>query len=426
MHAEIIDQTPHLVSSVSFVDIDIESKYATSVAIHFWLSTVESLIPVEVVFSADSVDLYRTPILDGTPVDERWQFTVYTRISRFIVPINGTFRVDIHLVASDGGTSSLHIANVHLGNWSGAPHLPSRYMPILLLSQGRTGSTAVMSALSKHPHIAVPGQYPFEFRQASYLVHALNVLTAPAKHESSFSPDSFETASPERVGYNPYLHRTLASTHLGGATLRWQDSKWPSSLAAFIVKSIDDYVDTFAGGREGGKLFFAEKVNFSTLQNVYSHLYGTALRIILIRDFRDVYISARDFNRARGRLSFGRELFASDLDWLRSMAHGAKTVAQHCASLPPGGAILRYEDLITDPRRAVSRMFKALGLHCSDPLLDVVLSALQDDTGRPGTHATSDSAALSVGRWRTELTDEEKDVAEEALGESLSALGYDL
>lgn len=183
------------------------------------------------------------------------------------------------------------------------PSLPtpisSSLAPICLTCMGRTGSTALMRILNMHPEIVVAGDYPFETKYAETAVRGALVELKVLLSEGVAC-----------IGLKAPYGRLYAETrgHIFRAAL--------SAIDLF-------YECTVQAQKKGDVKYFAEKCLPSFLPDITRDLYGSkAKEIILIRDPRDIFCSAKSFNRRRGYLSFGAENVHSDADLFRHFRYG--------------------------------------------------------------------------------------------------------
>jgi len=155
--------------------------------------------------------------------------------------------------------------------------------------------------------------------------------------------------------------------------------------------------------------------------------YPEAVAVHVIRDGRDVvtsllergWLSAARTGSDDARLAFGaharfwvepgREAEFEQVSDARRAAWAWRRYVTAAGALPDRTVVLRYEQLVADPRGAAEPVAEQLGV-----AVDLVADAFS------GVHDRS------AGRWRDDLTREQvRDVESEA-GEALVALGYEL
>ena len=149
--------------------------------------------------------------------------------------------------------------------------------------------------------------------------------------------------------------------------------------------------------------------------------------IVLVRDFRDVACSMLAYSRKNGvAADSARSDGASIEDTIRWLSHhGASGLVDYVERRGARAHVLRYEDLITRPERRADRGARVhrRGRAAADrrPMLE----RLAAERERRDSHATTDSAQQSLGRWRRELDADQQALAEHLFRPHLDALGYE-
>jgi Sulfotransferase family len=87
--------------------------------------------------------------------------------------------------------------------------------------------------------------------------------------------------------------------------------------------------------------------------------------------------------------------------------------------------LLRYEELLEDTRSHLARLFRWLDLSVSAERIDRIVERhsfheIPENEKGPGKRAR----AATPGLWRDHLSDEEKSIVEQVMGEKLTELGY--
>lgn len=407
-------------------DWDVAGDYSTSLAFFgFVRSSIN--VPVAIEFRCNGQFLAITPCeIPGEFIEQTSDARgFHVRFSKLGIPPDMDLQVFLHV--DEGGIRRQYLA----GRLTGLPahrlnlSYASRFAPLLVTGAGRSGTTLLMSLLSKHPEILVAREPAFEFRQATYLWYAAHVLTGPANFDYSMKPDGFENPVDQvTIGYNPYTSRVYGKQVGSEAVLEWQDSGFAAATCEFICEQIDNFVSALA--RDYGKAnvrYYAEKALVSRALNFVRNVYPDEREIFLLRDPRDVFISAREFNRRRGAESFGRDKISTDVEWLLGICRDVEVVARSYESSRSRGIRVRYEDLVVEPRREIARILGWLEIDSGERVVDELVSAVSEEVR--GVHGTSRTTGESIGRWRTEMSDEEKRVVAASFGETLAALGYE-
>ena len=284
----------------------------------------------------------------------------------------------------------------------------SRLAPVIVTSTGRSGSSLLMGRLARHPEILVARSHPHELKLLSYYALALNTLVSDADRKRSSDPETMLAAKNRFfVGYNPYNDA--------------EDARDPLVAPFWNTTAPDILRDSFASltgahyQRIGEKTckpaarFFAEKVGTSDLVRQAAHyMFGELSEILLVRDPRDVICSSK---------SFWKRGFEESVRALRGQ-YGVMSRPRVERGLRQ--LVLRYEDLLTQPRATMADLYRFLGASVVDTDVET-----EQERAIFRTHGTSSSPAATVGRWRAELTEEEVAVANRELKSVIDAYGYE-
>jgi len=253
--------------------------------------------------------------------------------------------------------------------------------PLLSLSIGRSGTTFLMRLLSSHPGIVARQDYPLEFRPFAFALfpddEVLRSSTAPEIFQSGvFSvSDAFAMyrAMAERAGKSP----------------------------RYFVEKLTGRLDP---------------------QRVLDATPDAAF-LWLIRDPRDVLLSARAFDRKRGFRGFREQDGDSDETVVLKYADGyTKLMA---GAERTGARIVRYENLVgINAHAALADVLSWLGLDAGETIVrnafDTAMSA------EDGRHTTASSPQRSVARWRSEMSGRLIDLYAEHFASIMPQLGYPL
>jgi len=251
----------------------------------------------------------------------------------------------------------------------------------LRMFSGRVGSTLLMQLLASTPEVALDRVYPYENRYLTYAVHLQQVYPLP-----------FEPAAAEA----PLLRREA----LRGI--------WEGMSAALVAN-------------EPAARFYAEKQH-PGVDLTPAREAGISWRVLeLVRDPRDVLVSIREFNRKRGYPAFGRELVATEGEFLEAFIARTR-VRMHQFECAPDAtesrAFVRYEDLVADLPATSARLGAWLGI-------DLDADAVLRQRGAHAGHMTSAGDTTSAGRWRTELSPLDQRLLTEGLAKELARMGYE-
>ena len=144
-----------------------------------------------------------------------------------------------------------------------------------------------------------------------------------------------------------------------------------------------------------------------------------------MRDFRDRLSSVLAWNAKQGRELFGRDAFASDADFVTSRVRTeARSLLEHWRTRKSSALLLRYEDLVSEPRQALTELLAFLNLDSSDASLDATLDRAAQETTLLDSHRTTKQPDATIGRWRRDLSPDLADICNEVLAPVLTEFGY--
>jgi hypothetical protein len=286
----------------------------------------------------------------------------------------------------------------------------SRLTPILLSSNGRSGTTMLMQEFATHPDIAVANAYPFEFKLTSYYASAWHVLTQPTYTPSGAEIEFAARATKDMlIGRNPWNRPELLNSFGGPHAAGLIGKVFPDRLARFFCSLVDESYEIVATRNEKSPHFFAEKSPLDEPVRQSCRILFPYLReIVLIRDPRDYLCSAKQF-------------WKHDID---------EVIATQATELPKiikirdearqDVLIVRYEDLVLDPGETRERLYAFIGCDAAFRPHSIKVDAV------PEAHKTSASARNSIGRFRTELDSATLATCNEAFGAFMKAFDYDV
>lgn len=310
-----------------------------------------------------------------------------------------------------------------------APYAPGpfrpRVVPLLVNSEWRSGTSMTMAMLNAHPQIMASSASQFEFRQASYLWHVAEILSSPGNFLSSMHPDSFEKDNRFTVGQNPYWSEVFLGGVPSAKVTSWLEREFVFDQIAFFVRQYNKYCRALSEDlNKTGARYLAEKVTNSGMVWFVRRLLKGTFTIYLMRDPRDVCISAAGLLERRGRVD-ARPGSADRRRLLRAHAAAIASLLEAYDAEPDRSCLIRYEDLVQYPLATLGPLFQRLGLDASEKTLQGVLETMaRDDPAHFAIHRTSGGAAPPVERWRTEMTDEERALSLELFGPVLLRFGY--
>jgi hypothetical protein len=179
-----------------------------------------------------------------------------------------------------------------------------------------------------------------------------------------------------------------------------------------------------------GKRRWGDKTpNYVRLIPVIAGLLPEARFISVVRDGRDVALSIIS-------MWWGPSSIEEAAAWWQELVLAARAAArsQPCVQV-------RYEDLVQDPQRELKRLCQFIELDYRPQMLQTrtrareYLDQLHDLTDPPVSAAARRSinlqlaeppSASHVGRWRSDMSDEDRRRFEAIAGHTLEALGYEV
>lgn len=345
---------------------------------------------------------------------------LWTKIGLLGMPLDFSF--DVHVVTADD--VSVRLATVRGRRQPLRTRFQPHLQPLLVTTLGRTGSTWLMRLLMEHPEITTHRAFPYESRGAAYWMHLLKVLSEPANHHQATPPAGFDAAR-WTIGPNPYNH--LAYSWNYPALLPWCETEYPEQLALLCQRSIEQfYLATAIQDGVHDAHFFVEKGLPNHIARLLAELYPDGREIMLVRDPRDMLCSILAFNRKRGIITFGREAAASDADFIRAhLRLAVERLFQHWRGRVGAAYLLRYEDLILHPHRALRELLTYVGVDASSSTVDGMLARTTEESVELREHRTSTTARDSIGRWQRDLSLELQAICAETFADLLPVLGYE-
>ena len=144
-----------------------------------------------------------------------------------------------------------------------------------------------------------------------------------------------------------------------------------------------------------------------------SELYPEATYIYAVRDPRDVACSIAEMNGVPVRKALG--------NWRRF----ADTYEAFVESLPPEKlVVVKYEHLVSDYERVLSKLVSALGLGMDDDFRQYISENKDRDSHNPGDSAVLNYSEKSARRWTRDMSNEDLVHVQSTCSEFLSRYGY--
>jgi Sulfotransferase family len=327
------------------------------------------------------------------------------------------FEVDVLALTGGGARVPLGAVRGRRAELPGREHSPSQ--PLMVTTLGRTGSMLLLRLLEAHPELLVIRPHRYEQRVAGYWIEVLLGLTDPSSYMRQLAPAGSldrprwwlgdEGPTP---GFDPQI-----------GLQRWLGSDAVWSIAEICGDRIDALYGEAAAIEGTRPRYFGEKHTLRSAA-LTSELYPDAREVFLVRDFRDMVSSILAFNRRRGVQGFGEGAAEHPLDYVHRLSGWAEELVQSHARRRARAHVLRYEDLVRDPRASLTALLEYLDVDAGEAAVAGMLDALRTELPELAQHATSPDADASIGRWRNDLDDELGRACERAFGPALQAFGY--
>jgi hypothetical protein len=328
--------------------------------------------------------------------------------------------LQVRAVLADG--SRVRLAGITLTHQPVHSGFTPTLQPLMLTTMGRAGTTWTMRLLSEHPEIVVHRWHPYELRVARYWWHLLKTLAEPRDPHHSAQADHFQT-NRHFVGYNPFYPEPIGVTP---GLREWMGKEYVERLARFCQEMAEEtYLRIAAGQGQSGVRYMAEKHRADNLPWLVWELYPNAKEIFLVRDFRDVYSSMLAYNEKFGRRAFGPAHIETDEQFAQFLRKSTiQNLSRSWPKRQERAHLIRYEDLITQPRETLRGVLEYLELDASEATIAGMVERASAENPEMKRHLTSSDVSTSLGRWKSSLSPELQAVANTAFGDVLQQFGY--
>ncbi len=342
------------------------------------------------------------------------QLSFLLRLNLLSFPSNAK----IEVTADAPPSARVTLATIEIDREPLRPPYQPVFSPILLDALTHTGTTLLMKILRAHPGIFVHDRHPFELCAASYWYYALEALSSP-----TVPGRSFDRITPRELRHGlrhvpppPYYNDAKIA---GPEALYYLGNPYLERLAEWTLKNVDEFYQVLieAEQRTVQPLYIAEKWTKLPYVNPFlvQELYPKAKRIFLFRDIRDRICSTFARDTTEYALPEKRAIVERECQAFNRQYHKWQQSSAH---------LIRYEDLIDQPRETITALMTRLDLPISAEDIDMALHQANFESTEMKSHVTSGSVKNSIQRFQAELDPELQQLCMDLCSESLSAL-YD-
>jgi len=249
---------------------------------------------------------------------------------------------------------------------------------------------------------------PYEMRLIAYYATAFHTLTAPADPARSMHPDRLERDN-YSVGFNPFNDRIYHSIfQQQDRVLDFFGSYVPHALSGALGEIIVEYYTRLAADQgKSPPLYFAEKNNnLARIPRDFARIvFGDVKEIVLYRDPRDLYCSHKSYFQSDSKRAMAD---------ITSACHNIIEILEDATS---DLLAMSYEDLVRRPAYSLRNLSEFLGFQINPPKVHEQQSVFQ-------RHGTSETPLSSIGRWKSDMSPDEKTSGNEIWQEFLGRFGY--
>ncbi|MEW8505772.1 MAG: sulfotransferase [Candidatus Thiodiazotropha sp.] len=325
--------------------------------------------------------------------------------------------VRLSLYAITESDRQIAIAFISLRRRSASTWFQPKLQPIVVTTLGRTGSTWLMQLLAKHPDIVVADQHPYETFALEYWLHLVSQQLSAPWHSLS---------EVDRKRFN----RDFIDNRRRQA---WFDGTYYDQVLRFCQEAVENFYLGIAEDQGDGPVrFFAEKIPYYSgdgsttwrqLGPAVRELYAEAREIVLVRDFRDMVLSALHFG------AHGKSDEQVEREKSKAYHNVNKEVAEFSAYYKlhrSNTYLVRYEDLLVNTGQTLKTLFDNLSIPNDDDIMKKILEKKSVVAESHQSHITSKSIENSLARWKRELTPQLQYEYTDWFKEDLNLFGYEI
>lgn len=207
---------------------------------------------------------------------------------------------------------------------------------------------------------------------------------------------------------------------------------WEPALRELIITRFDAQARDRAGERTPDPLVIVKEPG-SHIADLLMSLFEKSRMIFLLRDGRDVVDSWLDAHRAgawaleEGAYPVAREGREALIRWQASVwtYRTGVVLRAYRAHDPERRVLVRYEDLLRDPARELTRICTRFGIEVAPARLREIAQAHDyDSVPSHEKGASKEIRAAEPGGWQRHMTPAEQQAMYEVMGERLVEVGY--
>ena len=294
-------------------------------------------------------------------------------------------------------------------------HLPKEHdrttsEPVFVVGTPRSGTTLTAQILGRHSTLFIPGE--------NHFFEDIYVRWSP--RWSGATPDE-RSSVVERLATIYGRYNQLEDQPRIDALLA-RDPDLRERLAA--SRTLGEMLDGFMRAQMTGMNKQAWGNN--TPKDIFhfesiAKCFPNCRFVICVRDPRDFLLSYKGRWRVtsehhKARLASLYHPVLTSMLWRATMRQGRRLRERY----PDRFTVVRYEELVTQPREVVQQLCAALGLSFEPSMLAV------ESHNSSAEVATQGIFTSSIGRWRGELSNEEIWILERTAGADMKAWNYEL
>jgi hypothetical protein len=332
-------------------------------------------------------------------------------------------RFSVEVLAKLEGGRSVPVATVHGTRRALSPSRTAAINPLMLTTIGRSGSKWLAWLLSCHPSVVAFQPLVFEPRLTTYWTTAFRAMSTPKSYLRQIHAERWDEP---RWWLGDGAGSMPAPLDLGMD--EWLATAATDNLAAACQQQVEAfYLEVGRRLEKPDAPFFAEKFLLDpVLLDLTTEIFPGARELILVRDFRDRLSSVFAWNEKRGDHGFGHGAEMSKAEYLTErVGADAEQLAERWQKRKGEAHLLRYEDLVLEPRQTLAGILGFLGVDAEPETVAATLEVANRPNELLDGHRTVSDPAQTIGRWRRDLPADLAAECNEILAPVLDTFGYE-